>query len=81
MALAITSVWQDCEFCGKFTFAFSKNFILTERNWLRSSQPLQVLECYRQVNQIARICNPCRQSEMILIMGTDCKSALTGQSN
>ena len=25
----LTAVWQDCEFCGKFTFAFRKKYYLS----------------------------------------------------
>ena len=25
----ITAVWQDCEFCGKFTFTFRKKYYLS----------------------------------------------------
>ncbi len=27
----LTAVWQDCEFCGKFTFAFRKKFYLQQK--------------------------------------------------
>jgi hypothetical protein len=34
-----TAVSRNCEFCGKFTFTFRKNFLsLTENNSFRSSQ-------------------------------------------
>ena len=40
-----TGVWQDCEFCGEFTFTFSQEVLsLIENNRFRTSQPCQAPE-------------------------------------